>query len=98
MADVKKGGDLVAVAIANTFQSYLPTEIANVNGAWNDAATVPALPNPKKYFSERRLEVPESPCLMVGMLNLTRTATWGSSRSPSPVHSLVFGHSANSTC
>lgn len=86
MADVKKGADLVAVAIANTFQSYLPGEIDNVNGAWNDAATVPALPYPKKYFSERRLEVPESVCLMVGMLGARQTANgayssqvgWGS--------------------
>lgn len=86
MADVKKGADLVAVAIANTFQSYLPGEIDNVNGAWNDVATVPALVYPKRYFSERRLEMPESPSLMVGMLGAKQSgngayspqAGWGS--------------------
>lgn len=74
MADVQKGADLVAVAIANTFQSYLPGEIDNVNGAWNDPTTVPALAHPKAYFSERRLEIPESPSLMVGMLGGKQTA------------------------
>lgn len=64
----RKGPDLVAVALANTMSTYLPGEIDAVNTAWNDAATVPALPHPKKYFSERRMEIPESPSLMIGML------------------------------
>lgn len=70
----KKGSDLIAVAIANTFSAHLPAEIDAVNAAWNDPATVPALTYPKKYFSERRLEVPESPTLMVGMLGAHQSA------------------------
>ena len=74
MATTKKGSDLVAVALANTYSLYLPGEIDAINSAWNDAATVPALSHPKVYLSERRLEVPESPSLMVGMLGARQTS------------------------
>ena len=74
MADVKKGPDLVAVALANTMSLYLPAEIDAVNAAWNDPNTVPALPYPKKIFSERRLEVPESPTLMIAVAKAKQTA------------------------
>lgn len=86
MADVKKGADLVAVALANTFQTYLPGEIDTVNAAWNDAPSVPALTHPKKYFSERRMVMPDAPTLMIGMLGARQTGNgaysaqtgWGS--------------------
>lgn len=71
---IKKGADLVAQALANTFQTNLPAEIADINAAWNDASTVPALTNPKKYFAERRLELPESTTLMIGMLGARQSA------------------------
>lgn len=74
MGTGQAGADLVAVALANTFSRFLPGEIAVVNAAWNDAATVPPLVNPKVYFSERRLQVPESPSLMIGLNPATQTA------------------------
>lgn len=74
MGTGKAGPDLVAVALANTFASYLPAEIAVVNAAWNDANTVPPLVNPKVYFSERRILEPESPTLMIGMNPAQQTA------------------------
>lgn len=74
MPEPKKGPDLVAVSLANTFSLYLPGEIDLVNGAWNDAPSVPALTYPKKYFSERRLEVPESPSLMIYMNTAQQSA------------------------
>lgn len=74
MPEPRKGPDLVAVSLANTFQTYLPGEIDLVNSAWNDPNTVPALTYPKKYFSERRDVVPESPSLMIGMLPARQSA------------------------
>lgn len=74
MPEPKKGADLVAVSLANTFQTWLPGEIDLVNSAWNDPATVPALTYPKQYYSERRLLDPESPTLMVGMMPARQSA------------------------
>src|SRR5690242_6468600 len=71
MTTYQKGPDLIAVALAGTFARYLPAEITDINAAWNDASTVPALVAPKVYYSERHFldpGMPDLPALMVGML------------------------------
>ncbi len=77
MTTFAKGPDLIAVALAGTFAAYLPAEITDLNAAWNDPSTVPALIAPKVYYSERHFldpGMPDLPALMVGMLQGKQSA------------------------
>lgn len=74
MTAIPQGQDAIMVALANTATLYLSAEIDQVNSAWHDPSTVPALAHVRKVFSERREQVPDLPALVFGSLGQTQIA------------------------